>query len=216
MSARSTVALVFDFDGVLVESTDVKTRAFAAIYRAFGGEVTAHAVEYHRAHAGISRHVKFRHLHQALLGITLSDEDVVELDRRFSALVVEAVIAAPWVAGAREFLEAHHRSLALFVASGTPEGELRMIVARRAMEGYFRSVHGSPATKREIVGGLLARHGYVPRQMLVVGDALADLDGAAGNGVPFVGRVPAGSASPFPAGTPVIADLRALAECVAT
>jgi phosphoglycolate phosphatase-like HAD superfamily hydrolase len=124
------------------------------------------------------------------------------------------VIAAPWVAGAREFLEAHHRSLAFFVASGTPDDELKMIIARRAMQGYFRSVHGSPATKHEIIGRLLARHGFAPGQMLVVGDALADLEGAAGNDVPFVGRVPAGSASPFPPGTRVIADLHALPALV--
>ncbi len=214
MTAQSASALVFDFDGVLVESADVKTRAFATLYRKFGEDIAARAMEYHLAHAGISRYVKFHHLHRTLLGITLAEEEAVALGRQFSALVAETVIAAAWVAGAREFLEAHHRSLDLFVASGTPDDELKMIVARRGMQGYFRSVHGSPATKHEIIHRLLARHGIAPRRMLVVGDALADLEGATANGVPFVGRVPAGMASPFPAGTPVIADLHALPALV--
>ena len=101
MSERSTDALVFDFDGVLVESKDVKTQAFAKIYRQYGAAVAAQAVAYHLEHIGISRYIKFRHLHRVLLGVTLSDEEVARLGEQFSSLVLEAVIAAPWAPGAR-------------------------------------------------------------------------------------------------------------------
>lgn len=203
---QGTDALVFDFDGVLVESTEVKTQAFGVIYREYGEDVAARAVDYHIEHAGISRFIKFRHLHSTLLGITLSDAEAVKLGERFSALVVEAVVAASWVAGAKEFLEAYHRSLPLFVASGTPDDELNTIIARRGMRDYFRSVHGTPATKGEIISGIVRRHGYAPGRVLVLGDAHADLDGARHCGARFVGRVHGGP-NPFPAGTVTLPDL---------
>lgn len=124
------------------------------------------------------------------------------------------MVRAPWVAGTRGFVEAHAQELLLFVAFGTPDTELRPFVKRRGMTHYFRSVHGALATKGEIVGRLPARYSFAPQRMLIVGDAFSDLEEASGNGVPFVGRVLAGSASPFPSGTLVIADLHALPALV--
>ena len=209
MSHSRTDALIFDFDGVLVESTDVKTNAFAAIYRHYGEDTANKAVAYHLEHAGISRHVKFSHLHQTLLGIRLSGEEIARLGVQFSRLVLDAVVAAPWVPGAREFLDAHHATLPLFVASGTPDEELKTIVAKRGMQRYFRSTHGTPETKGEIIAGIINRHGFNPREVLIVGDAIADLNGAQQAGARFIGRLH-DDANPFPPGVAVIPDLTGL------
>ena len=211
MSGSRTAALIFDFDGVLVESTAVKTGAFAAIYRKHGDEIANRAVAYHLEHAGISRYVKFRHLHRMLLGVDLSDDEVASLGGQFSKLVLDAVVAAPWVRGAREFLESFSATLPLFVASGTPDDELKIIVARRGMTRFFQSTHGTPATKGEIIRAIVKQHGFAPRQVLMVGDAAADFDGARTGGTRFLGRVADGQ-NPFPPGVEVIPDMQRLAE----
>jgi phosphoglycolate phosphatase-like HAD superfamily hydrolase len=211
MSLSRTDAVVFDFDGVLAESTDVKTQAFATLYGAFGREVAAQAVAYHVEHAGISRFAKFRHLHRTLLRKELSGAEVEALGAQFSRLVVDAVVAAPWVAGAREFVEAHYRRLALFIASGTPEEELRLVAARRGMAPFFRSIRGVPATKGEIIRSILGEYRLQPGRVLMVGDARADYDGAREAGARFVGRVHSGL-QPFPPEVSVIPDLTTLAD----
>ena len=48
-------AIIFDFDGVLVESVDVKTRAFCDMYSKYGEEIVEKVKEYHLSHGGISR-----------------------------------------------------------------------------------------------------------------------------------------------------------------
>jgi HAD superfamily hydrolase (TIGR01549 family) len=121
------------------------------------------------------------------------------------------VIAAPWVPGAREFAESHHRELPLFVVSGTPQDELRAIVERRGMARYFAEVLGSPAKKEDLLRGLLARHRLEAERTLMVGDSITDYDAASAAGMAFLGRVPAGAASPFPAGTELAPDLHGLA-----
>lgn len=208
-------AVVFDFDGVLVESVDVKTRAFAALYEQHGADVVKRVVEWHLAHGGVSRFEKFRHFHQTFLGRALAPAEEAELGRCFSALVEEAVIAAAWLPGAREFLDGWHARLPLFVASGTPEEELLRIIERRGMAHYFAGVAGAPRRKSAILRDFLAHSGAAPARLLMVGDAMTDFDGATEVGVSFLGIAPAG-ANPFPTGVPVLPDLNGLAALIET
>ncbi len=208
-------AIVFDFDGVLVESVDVKTRAFAALYEPHGEDVVKRVVAWHLAHGGVSRYEKFRYFHRAFLGRELDHTEEVELAHRFSSLVEEAVIAAPWVSGALEFLEGWHARLPLYVASGTPEEELLRIIGRRGMARYFAGVAGAPRKKGAILRDFLARSGAAPARLLMVGDAMTDFDGATETGVSFLGIAPAGANS-FPAGVAVLPDLNGLTAFLET
>lgn len=214
MNALRCDAVVFDFDGVLVESVDVKTRAFALLYEPYGPEVVDKVVGWHLEHGGISRYEKFRHFHQIFLGRSLPAAEEAQLADRFSALVEEAVIAAAWIPGAREFLEGWHARLPLYVASGTPEDELVRIIARRGMSGYFAGVAGAPRRKGEILRDFLGRGNVPPDRMLMVGDAMTDYVGAKEAEVPFLGIAPLG-ASPFPAGVDVLPDLTRFAGFLA-
>ncbi len=193
---------------MLVESTKIKANAFMRLYAEFGSQVLDRVMEHHRAHEGISRTKKIRHCHKEILGVELTERDLAALGRRYSSLVEDAVVTCDWVAGAQDFLDAAQASL--FVVSGTPEAELRRVVDRRGMARYFRAVHGSPRSKGEIVSELLADGGFEPARTLFVGDAMADLEAARANRVPFIGRVAPGRANPFPRGTRTITDLTQL------
>ncbi|MGQ9371097.1 HAD family hydrolase [Azospirillum sp. ST 5-10] len=207
-------AVVFDFDGVIVDSTRLKLDAFATLYRPHGAAVVAAVTAYQRHHGGLSRFLKFKHFEEELLGRPLSGERMSELSARYNALVEDAVGAAPAVPGAEEALRALSGTLPLFVASGTPEEELRRIVERRGLAGYFTDVRGAPRVKEDLVGDIVAGHGLDAARTLMVGDAITDHDAAAAHGLPFLGVVPAGEEDPFPPGTPTVPDLHGLAERV--
>ncbi|TYQ24720.1 HAD family hydrolase [Pseudanabaena sp. UWO310] len=205
-------AIVFDFDGVLVESVDVKTEAFGALYAEYGDRIVEQVRAYHILHGGVSRFVKFRYYHEVLLGKTLTKEEEHYLGERFSQCVEDAVVAAKYVMGAYEFLENNYQSIPLFVASGTPELELQRIVARRNMSHYFLSVHGSPASKGDIIQNILQKYNFDRDRVLMVGDSLSDYEGAIAAGVKFIGRVlQYPSTVPFTADTIVLPDLCKLA-----
>jgi phosphoglycolate phosphatase-like HAD superfamily hydrolase len=201
-------AVLFDFDGVLVESTAIKAEAFAALYRDRGEAIVARVVDYHVRHGGLSRYAKFRYFQEELLGGAPLDEiAIAKLDRRFSDLVADAVVACPAVAGAEALIGELSRQLPLFIVSATPEQELQGIVERRGWSSHFVEICGAPATKTELIAGILERHGLTPERVLMIGDALEDYRAAMANGVGFVGRVPAGEVSPFPQGVRVVGNL---------
>ncbi|MGH8684118.1 MAG: HAD family hydrolase, partial [Nitrosospira sp.] len=190
MTTTDWQAIIFDFDGVVVESGDIKTQAFANLYRAHGEGVMAEVARYHRLHGGMSRYQKFHDFQQHLLEKPpLTPDEERQLDRLFSELVVEAVIASEIVPGAAELIRKEAARIPLFIASGTPEAELNTIVMRRGLASYFTAVRGSPTPKQMLIADILSSHALSPERVLMIGDALIDYQSAQMNKVAFVGRV---------------------------
>lgn len=180
---------MLDFDGVVVESIEVKTRAFAELFGDHPEHVPA-IVAHHRAHPGVSRYEKFRYIYAHLLRRPLTAREMARLDRKFSRLVRDAVVGCPFVKGAKPFLRFASARVPVFVASATPQNELRWIVRKRGLAPFFEGVYGSPASKREALERVSGRLRVDPGALLFVGDATADRDAAKAAGARFVARVP--------------------------
>ena len=182
-------AFFFDFDGVLADSVEVKTEAFAKLYEPYGPEVVAQVIDHHRRHGGMTRIDKFRYYHRDYLGKTLSDEEMAELCREFSELVVDKVVAAPEISGAGEFLRKWCSQLPCFVISATPQEEIRQIVRRRGIMGYFEEILGVPVSKKDNLQRLLKQFHLNPSKCCFFGDAESDYRAAHACGVEFIGIV---------------------------
>jgi len=181
-------AVVFDFDGVVLESADVKTDAFVELFASHGDEIAARVKAHHLANLGISRFKKFAWIYEHLLGRAITEDESRALGEQFTALALEKILIAPFVPGAGAALETLSRSHPLFVASGTPDDELKMIVARRGLDRFFREVHGTPREKPEILRDLMQRHGLAPEETLFIGDGASDHKAAAATAVEFLAR----------------------------
>lgn len=211
MTAFNWQAIIFDFDGVVVESGKIKTQAFAELYRPYGDVIVEQVVRFHIQNGGMSRYRKFRYFQEHFLKRPpLTEDEEKQLDIRFSELVVEAVIAAEPVPGAIELIRHQSGRIPLFVASGTPEIELKVIVERRGLSPFFTEVRGAPTLKKDIIADILTQYTLKPESVLMIGDAMADLEGAQANNTAFLGRVHPSDANPFPAGIKTVADLRSL------
>lgn len=138
----------------------------------------------------MSRYEKFCYIYVHLLRRPLAQAEMRRLDRRFSALVRDAVVACPLVNGARPFLRFASARVPVFVASATPQAELRWIVRKRELTPFFAGVYGAPASKADAIGRIGARLGVDARDMLFVGDAASDRDAARATGARFIARVP--------------------------
>ncbi len=205
-------AVIFDFDGVLAASALIKSDAFRSVYADYGPEIIEAVVAYHAAHEGISRVIKIKHCHKELLGIDLDDQALARVVKTYQDNVESKVIACPWIAGARDFLELCHGKVPLIVASGTPQDELLRIVSARGMANYFTAVRGSPDTKEVIVNGAAKSYGFDPSAALFLGDAMTDFKAASVCGCRFIGIVATGSKNTFPPDTTVLPDLVSLTE----
>ncbi len=207
-------AVFFDFDGVVLETADIKTEAFGELYRDHGPDMEARVRAYHLQHGGVSRFFKIRLFEREFLGRPADEAHEAALAQRFADLVVDKVLAAPPLPGAIECLEQLAGRLPLFVVSGTPHDELRHICITRDLARFFTETHGAPRRKTDILEDICARHRLDASRCVMVGDATTDHDAAHHLGMSFIGIVPPGEASLFPAGTRERPDLLGLTELV--
>lgn len=207
-------AIFFDFDGVVLDTAEIKTAAFGELYRDHGPEMEARVRDYHVRHGGVSRFVKIRLFEREFLGRPADPEHEALVIQRFADLVLDKVLAAPPLPGAMDCLERLVGRLPLFVVSGTPDDELRQICAQRDLARFFIETHGAPRRKTEILESVCTRHGLTPARCVMVGDATTDRDAAQALGLGFVGIVPPGVASLFPPETIQRPDLCGLAEAL--
>lgn len=208
-------AIIFDFDGVILDSVESKTRAFARLFAPWGAEAVQHMVDYHRAHGGISRFEKIRYFYREVLREPLSDSELAKHADDFRTFAFNEVVAASWIPGAKEFLDTWHTHYAMFIASGTPDGELREIIDLRGMQQYFAEVHGSPEAKESIIQSILLRYTLAPQDVVFIGDAITDYRAAVATGIRFVG-VAGHDTAVFPPGTLCIDNLCSLESALAT
>ena len=177
-------AYIFDFDGVIKDSVRVKSEAFVQLYKKEGTAFQKRVEEYHLANGGISRYVKFK-VWNEWLGRSTSEEVIDELANNFAHLVIKKVVASPFVVGALEALKSANESALTFIATGTPDDEINLILSELELDECFREVHGSSSKKPVIVKDILERFHLTPAEVLFIGDAQTDYHAALDNGLDF-------------------------------
>jgi phosphoglycolate phosphatase-like HAD superfamily hydrolase len=205
------LAIVFDFDGVLVDSMDVKADAFCALYADQSPEKIQAIRAFHAENGGMPREQKLAHFETTILGKDFDRDRLDTLSRDFSDTVVDRVVEASEINGAERLLQEFAPRYPLFVASATPETELRSIVNRRGWSPFFVAVYGSPRSKSEILRDMSRRHRIDIGQLLLVGDSAHDLEAARSAGSAFLGFADNGRNS-FPPGVETISRLSVLGK----
>jgi len=205
-------AIILDFDGVLVESNEEKTKAFEDLFALYPAHREA-MMEYHLANYSCPRMMKFEHFVHELMGRSGDVEMIQTMERQFSEFVVRRVRACPDVPGAREFLKEFSRQLPLYISSVTPQDELREIVRARGIASFFVDVFGDPPFKKsDVIRAVLEREKLLSSEVIFVGDSASDYRAAVEAGLEFVGR---DSGLPFDGGEVELhGDLHEIARLV--
>jgi len=172
---------------VLLDSVGVKTDAFVDLFEPYGPEVLEPLLEHHRLNGGISRVDKIAYAHAELIGKPLTADELKVWGKRYADMVVGKVLRVPWIPGAREFVEDMSGTSLLFVISGTPETELKQVMAERGMDHWFTEILGSPTRKPAHIRYLLDKYRLDPGQCIFIGDALTDYHAARETGLHFIG-----------------------------
>ena len=82
MDPKKIKAIVFDFDGTICDSLDIKGQAFADLYKSYGHHVQDIVRKYHAQNGGIPRDKKFLYFQKEIIKEDSSEKKIENLKKR--------------------------------------------------------------------------------------------------------------------------------------
>ena len=178
-------SLIFDCDGVLLNSNPIKTRAFYKATLPYGEDAATAMVDYHLSNGGISRYEKFDYFLEEIISSRQKGPEKNELLENFAREVRSGLLSCEISPGIQELRI--KTSLARWcVVSGGDQEELRYVFGERGLKDFFDGgIFGSPDSKDEIIARE-REYGNICFPALFLGDSKYDYDTSIRAGVDFV------------------------------
>lgn len=178
-------AIVFDCDGVLLDSNRVKTNAFREVTRVYGDDISDGFVKFHLDNGGISRYRKFEYFLTDFLGQPAELRSVKELVNKYADCVCQGLLKCRVADGLDELRE-KSRDIPWMIVSGGDQQELNSVFSTRGLASLFDAgIYGSPESKDEIFDRL-RRSGQLAIPSLFIGDSRYDHEMAEKYGIDFI------------------------------
>jgi len=180
--------IIFDFDGVILDSVPTKTEAFRKLFEQFPAEKVEQLIEYHTLNGGISRFVKIKYFFEELLAEKISDEEIKLYADKYSELTKEELTQAKYIIeDVVDFIKVNYKKYDMHIASGADENDLKYICTKLGLTQYFLTINGSPTKKSKIVENILSQNSYNNNETILIGDSLNDYEAAVHNNITFYG-----------------------------
>ena len=140
-------SLIFDCDGVLLNSNKIKTEAFYQAALPYGADLAQSLVAHHVANGGVSRYRKFSHFLDKIVPVGKIGPDLEELLGIYASRVNEGLMNCEVDSGIFSLRELTP-STPWFIVSGGDQAELRKVFAARKLDYLFDGgIFGSPDSK---------------------------------------------------------------------
>ncbi|MDN5097925.1 HAD family hydrolase [Aliarcobacter butzleri] len=180
--------ILWDFDGVILDSMPIRDFGFAKIFEEFDKELVDKLLEYHSLNGGLSRYVKIRYFYNILLKEDVSDEKVQELADKFSIIMKTELANKKYLIHETvDFIEKNYQNYNFHIVSGSDRKELNYLCKELDLTKYFKTIEGSPTPKNDLVKKILEKYKYDPKECILIGDSINDYEAANLNGIKFYG-----------------------------
>lgn len=179
--------IVFDCDGVILDSNIVKTEAYFRTAKNLGASdaQAQQLVDYHVKLGGISRYHKFDWYVREVLKQTVSDKAIQVLLDEFSR-ELEVGLMHCTVASGLQKLRDTTADAKWMILSGGDQQEIRDLFAKRDLAKHFDGgLFGSPDNKDTVLAREKA-NGNLQMPALFIGDSKYDHESSTNAGLDFI------------------------------
>lgn len=186
---------VFDFDGTLVQSNEIKRNAFFCVVQKFGNfnfivDATL------REDAADDRYAILNKIAKKIVKTVKSDKELTwdilasSLLEDYSRVCEEKLAKCEEVVGASDLLKSlSEEGFPLYINSATPLEPLKKILCSRSFYKYISGVYGKPKDKVENMKEIMNETGTKPGELIFIGDNDTDKKAAEAIGCHFIGII---------------------------
>lgn len=178
--------LIFDMDGVLLQSNRLKHDAMLALFEMNAPQRLA-VERYNLSAGGVPRRQKFLHIWSHLLGRAYRPAVEETLSVAYARALDSRLQNVPLVEGVQAFVASCGRPC--YVCTAAPETEANEVLSKRGFAGMFAGVYGGSQSKQSALQAIAKFWGCPEDRLLFFGDSHEDLRAARAAGCRFVGVI---------------------------
>lgn len=189
MSPKKFKFILWDFDGVIIDSNEIREYGFNQILKRYSTKQKQDLISFHRLNGGLSRYVKFRYFFEEILKKPISENEVNLLANQFSLIMRKRLVDTSLIIPEtiKYIEELFNLKKEMHIVSGSDNNELIELCSKINVDKYFKTISGSPTAKNELVSRIITRNNLKLSDVCLIGDAVNDFDAAKINGITFFG-----------------------------
>ena len=180
--------ILWDFDGVILDSMAIRELGFRNVLQDYPEDKVEKLIQFHYKNGGWSRYVKFRYFFEQILEEEASKDSITELCNEFSKIMLELLSSKDLlIQDSLTYIMGNYLNQEMHIVSGSDQIELRKLNEELDISHFFKTIHGSPTPKTELVKKLLGTLPYSLNEVALIGDSINDLEAANLNFIDFYG-----------------------------
>ena len=180
--------IFWDFDGVIINSDEVRTEGFKHIFDSYSKEYIDKLINYHTINGGLSRYEKIEYFSQKILDKRLNDQEKREFAQLYGNYCRERLCNKNLlIKSSISFIKENHKNFNFHLVSASDEKELVYLCSKLDIKKYFKTISGSPINKIENIKKLLKTNNYNESNCCLIGDSINDKFAATENRICFFG-----------------------------
>lgn len=175
--------IIFDCDGVILDSNKLKSDAFYLASKKYGEENAKKLVQLNHSLGGVNRHKKFKIFFEEIMNMENYELEYEDICTEFSKLVRQSYNNCDFTQGFLDCIESLPKNIKKYVVSGGAQDELREVFDYKKISKFFDGIYGGPTDKIEIITKLNFSNNH---KVLFIGDGLKDWETADHFGFDFI------------------------------
>jgi len=177
--------VIFDCDGVILQSNKIKTKAFEETLKEESPENISKFITYHKNNGGISRFIKFEYFYKKIKKEKNYSKMAEMAIRCYAEIIQNKLINAKYVPGFIGIIKYLNKNkIPCYIISGGEQKELKHIFKMRGIYNCFNKILGSPTSKNNHLKNLISSN-EINNSTILFGDSFLDMQAALNNMIDF-------------------------------
>ncbi|MBR6611872.1 MAG: HAD family hydrolase [Campylobacter sp.] len=180
--------ILWDFDGVIIDSLAIRDYGFREIFKEFDKQSVDKLIQYHNYNGGLSRFHKIKYFFNEILKQNITQDEILQYADKFTQIMRQSLSDKKYLINDTvNFIKNNYKKYNFHIVSGSEHNELNFLCQKLGLSQYFISINGSPTPKNQLIKNLLESYNYNINQTILIGDSINDYEAASVNKIDFYG-----------------------------
>lgn len=179
--------LIFDFDGVIVDSNKLKSKAFKILYKKHKTHI-GQILYFHEKFTSLNRYKKIRYINKHIIKQHYDIKDINEYISKFNKISFSLLIKSSYLPGLVKLLRNNYSKREIVINSAAPKFEISLFLENKIINKYVSYVYGAPNSKLKNFRKIFRKYSdFKLKHFIYFGDSISDYEFSKKVNIDFIG-----------------------------